>query len=150
MNYSYVLTFLLDSVSTERIINRKDIKPFNANITPNKAEYITFTGIYCTTNDFKVLILMPQINIRNIISQLFHMNNNKGDIVIRCGTIIRRCLILHIRIIVNFKLNVLECDVSVVPTKHPFRKTGEINIAKCNRWRCRKHNWVKQQNKLKG
>ena len=53
------LTCLRDSGDTDSMIKRRHTKHYERNIWSNKVDYITATGVYCTTCNIKVAFCMP-------------------------------------------------------------------------------------------
>ena len=96
------LTFLWDSGATYSMINRKHTKHYERKIWSNKVEYITPSGVYCTTHDVKVPFFMPDFSSSNIINHRFNVNNYKGESGIGYYIIIGRYLMVQLGLTADF------------------------------------------------
>ena len=98
---------------------------------PNKVEYCTDSGTYCTTHDVKVPFLMPQLSTRKMITHRFHIYNGYGVTFMVHEMIIVYDLMVQLGLIASFKCNLLEQDFSVVPTEEPGNLLFKPNLANC-------------------
>ena len=72
-----------------------------------KVEYSNASGTYCTTQNLKMPLYIPEFYIRKIILQQFHVDNNKGELGIGYDMIIDSELMIYISLADNFKCQLL-------------------------------------------
>ena len=83
----------------------------------NKVEYSTATGPYCTPNYDKLKFCMQEFSSKNIIQQHFHVNRNKGELVIGYDMIIGRDLMEKWGLSAYFRRQVIQFDGLTVTMK---------------------------------
>ena len=113
----YGLKCLWDSGSTAIIIKRRKTKPYKCTMLPNKVEYSTSIGPYCTVHNVKVIFCMPKFSTINIILHHFHVNINKGESGIGYDITIWRVLMVHIGPSEYFNHQALQWDGATLPIK---------------------------------
>ena len=113
------LTCLWDNGDTNSMIKIKHTKHYERKISPDKIEYSTESGMYCTNHDVKVPFCMPEFSRRNIIQHNFHVYNGIGESGIGYAMIIGRNLIIQLDLLVEFKRQVLQWDGVTVHMKEP-------------------------------
>ena len=91
----------------------------------NKLEYGTAAELYCTTNDVKVPLCMPEFSRSKTIEHCFHVNNGKGESGIGYDRIIGRDLMLQLGLTEDFKRQVLQWDGAIVPMEKPIGLLGK-------------------------
>ena len=73
---------------------------------------------------------MPEFSIRNIVSHLFHVNNEEGESVIRYVIIIVQDLMAKISLTADFIPQVLTWDNTVVQIKDPNNSLDQYNLCR--------------------
>ena len=69
----------------------------------NKVEYSTAAGLYCTPRDVKVPFCMPEFSSSKIINHSFHVDNGKGELVIRYSMIKGHKFMVQLGLTAEFK-----------------------------------------------
>ena len=64
------------------MINRKHTGIYYQNMRPDKVEYSTSAGPYCTTHDVKVPFFIPYFPISKIIPHRFNVVNDESGFII--------------------------------------------------------------------
>ena len=121
---------LWGSKATNVMIKIKHNKHYELKIRSNKVEYSTAAGLYCTTHDVKVHFCMPEFSSSKIINHCFHVNNNKGELVIGYDMIIVRDLMVQIGLMANFKRQVIQWYGAIVHMKEPISFLGKSDLTK--------------------